>query len=82
MAHGDPQLPEPIFPLLGSSRLRRALDKHKPALALHGHAHHGTFSRESKSGVRVCEVALHILRERGEEHPFTISIFRGRGRRG
>ncbi|HEY2859580.1 MAG TPA: metallophosphoesterase [Terracidiphilus sp.] len=67
--------PEPIFPFLGSSRLQRALDKHKPALALHGHAHHGTFSGESKGGVRVCNVALSILRERGEPHPFTIFEF-------
>lgn len=67
--------PEPIFPFLGSSRLQRALDRHKPALALHGHAHHGTFSAESKGGVRVCNVALNILRERGEEHPFTVFTF-------
>ena len=64
--------PEPIFPFLGSSRLARVLDQHKPVLALHGHAHHGTFSSETKSGVRVCNVALPILRQRGEEHPFTI----------
>ena len=64
--------PEPVFPFLGSSRLQRALDKHKPALALHGHAHHGSFSGETKGGVRVCNVALHILRQRGEEHPFTL----------
>jgi Icc-related predicted phosphoesterase len=64
--------PEPIFPFLGSSRLERALDRHKPVLALHGHAHKGTFSAESKAGTRVCNVALHILRDRGEPHPFTI----------
>jgi Icc-related predicted phosphoesterase len=64
--------PEPIFPFLGSSRLQRALDRHKPKLALHGHAHRGTFSAESSTGTRVCNVALHLLRERGEEHPFTI----------
>src|ERR1700758_4645360 len=67
--------PEPIFPFLGSSRLQRALDKHKPALAVHGHAHHGTFSAESKAGVRVCNVALSLLRERGEKHPFAIFSF-------
>ena len=67
--------PEPIFPFLGSSRLQRALDKHKPSLALHGHAHHGTFAGESKGGVRVHNVALPILRERGEEHPFTLFTF-------
>lgn len=64
--------PEPIFPFLGSSRLERALDRHHPVLALHGHAHHGTFSAVSASGTRVCNVALHILRERGEPHPFTV----------
>jgi hypothetical protein len=64
--------PEPIFPFLGSSRLQRALDRHQPKLALHGHAHKGTFSAESSTGTRICNVALHLLRERGEEHPFAI----------
>jgi len=64
--------PEPIFPFLGSSRLERAFDRHRPALALHGHAHHGTFTAMSQSGTPVYNVALHILRERGEAHPFTI----------
>ena len=64
--------PEPIFPFLGSSRLERALVAHRPVLALHGHAHKGTFSAESKSGVRVCNVALPILRQHGEAHPFAI----------
>ncbi len=64
--------PEPIFPFLGSSRLERVLDRHKPMLALHGHAHHGSFSHVTVSGVKVCNVALNILREHGEEHPFTI----------
>jgi len=64
--------PEPIFPFLGSSRLERAFETHRPVLALHGHAHKGTFSAETKSGVRVCNVALPILRQRGEEHPFAI----------
>jgi Icc-related predicted phosphoesterase len=67
--------PEPIFPFLGSSRLERALDRHKPALALHGHAHHGTFSAEARCGVRVCNVALPVLRERGELHPFVVFNF-------
>jgi Icc-related predicted phosphoesterase len=64
--------PEAIFPFLGSSRLERALESHRPVLALHGHAHKGTFSAETKSGVRVCNVALPILRQRGEEHPFAL----------
>jgi Icc-related predicted phosphoesterase len=64
--------PEPIFPFLGSSRLQRALDRHKPTLALHGHAHKGTFAAESTTGTPIYNVALHLLRRRGEEHPFTI----------
>jgi Icc-related predicted phosphoesterase len=64
--------PEPIFAFLGSSRLERALETHRPVLALHGHAHKGTFSAETKSGVRVCNVALPLLRRREEEHPFAI----------
>jgi Icc-related predicted phosphoesterase len=64
--------PEPIFPFLGSSRLQRALDKHQPALALHGHAHKGTFAGESTTGTRIYNVALHLLRQRGEQHPFTV----------
>ncbi len=64
--------PEPIFPFLGSSRLQRALDKHKPNLALHGHAHKGTFAAQSTTGTPIYNVALHLLRLRGEEHPFTI----------
>lgn len=64
--------PEPIFPFLGSSRLGRVLDRHKPALALHGHAHHGTFSAQAPSGVRICNVALPILRQKREPHPFVI----------
>lgn len=64
--------PEPIFPFLGSSRLERALETHRPVLALHGHAHKGTFSAETRSGVRVCNVALPLLRLREEEHPFAI----------
>ena len=64
--------PEPISPFLGSSRLGRALEIHRPVLALHGHAHKGTFSAETGSGIRVCNVALPILHQRGEEHPFAI----------
>lgn len=64
--------PEAIFPFLGSSRLARALERHKPVMALHGHAHHGSFTFTTDSGVKVYNVALPILRERGEQHPFTL----------
>ena len=62
--------PEPIFPFLGSSRLEKALRSHQPALVLHGHAHRGSFSAETSSGVKVYNVALPILRKHGEPHPF------------
>ena len=67
--------PEPIFPFLGSSRLEHVLEHHRPALALHGHAHHGSFSGTTPSGVEVRNVSLPVLRERGEEHPFTLFSF-------
>jgi Icc-related predicted phosphoesterase len=63
--------PEPLFPFLGSSRLERALDGHRPALALHGHAHHGSFFATTRSGVKVYNVALPILQQRREPYPFT-----------
>ena len=64
--------PEPLFPFLGSSRLERPLSRHKPVLALHGHAHKGSFTATTQDGIKVCNVALHILHKRGEEHPFVI----------
>jgi Icc-related predicted phosphoesterase len=67
--------PEPIFPFLGSSRLEQALRRHKPALALHGHAHKGSFSAISQDGIPVYNVALHLLRQRKEEHPFVLFEF-------
>jgi Icc-related predicted phosphoesterase len=64
--------PEPIFAFLGSSRLGRVIEQHRPTLALHGHAHHGTFAAESVSGVPIHNVALPILQERQETHPFVL----------
>jgi hypothetical protein len=64
--------PEQIFPFLGSSRLEIALDRRRPDIALHGHAHYGSFSGKTTGGVPVFNVALHILRTRQEPYPFTI----------
>jgi Icc-related predicted phosphoesterase len=64
--------PEPIFPFLGSSRLGRVIEQHRPNLALHGHAHHGTFAAASAAGVPIHNVALPILRRRQEAHPFVV----------
>jgi Icc-related predicted phosphoesterase len=64
--------PEPIFAFLGGSRLRRAFEPHKPALVLHGHAHHGTFAAQTNSGIPVRNVALPVLRRQKEPHPFAL----------
>jgi Icc-related predicted phosphoesterase len=64
--------PEPIFPFLGSSRLEIALDRRRPEIAFHGHAHYGTFSGTTSGGVPVFNVALHVLRTRLEPFPFAI----------
>lgn len=64
--------PEPIFPFLGSSRLGRVIERHRPALALHGHAHHGAFATASAAGVPIHNVALPVLKKRRETHPFAL----------
>jgi Icc-related predicted phosphoesterase len=64
--------PEAVFPFLGSSRLGRVIEQHRPDLVLHGHAHHGAFAAASSSGVPVHNVALPILKKQQEIHPFVI----------
>jgi Icc-related predicted phosphoesterase len=64
--------PEAIFPFLGSSRLERPISRHKPLMALHGHAHKGTFCARNENGIPIYNVALHILHDRNEEHPFAL----------
>lgn len=64
--------PEPIHPFLGSSHLEMVLDEMLPDLALHGHAHKGCFEGYTAKGVRVCNVALSILQNRGAKHPFIV----------
>jgi Icc-related predicted phosphoesterase len=64
--------PEPIHPFLGSSHLEMILNQMRPDLALHGHAHKGCFEAYTSAGVRVCNVALSILRSRGQADPFVV----------
>lgn len=64
--------PAPIHPFLGSTDLEVVLDETLPDLAVHGHAHKGCFEGKTSKGVRVCNVALPILRANGEKHPFTL----------
>jgi Icc-related predicted phosphoesterase len=56
--HGEP---ESIWTFLGTNRLDGPIQKHKPDLVLHGHAHEGTFAG-AIGGVPVYNVAVHVMR--------------------
>jgi Icc-related predicted phosphoesterase len=47
--------------MLGTNRLDGPIQKHKPDLVLHGHAHAGTFAG-AIGGVPVYNVAVHVTR--------------------
>ena len=53
--------PESIWTYLGSNRLDGPIQKHRPDLVLHGHAHAGTFAG-SIGPVPVYNVAVHVMR--------------------
>ncbi len=53
--------PDTIWTFLGSNRLDGPIQKHKPDLVLHGHAHEGTFAG-AIGGVPVYNVAVHVMR--------------------
>lgn len=61
--------PLEILPFLGSSRLEEPLNRHAPAVVLHGHAHHGTFEGHTHSGVPVYNVAVPLLRQTFPDRP-------------
>lgn len=63
--------PEVIFPFLGSSRLAEPLIRHKVVAAFHGHAHAGKLSAEL-SGVKIFNVAKHVLHKEGIEKGYLI----------
>jgi Icc-related predicted phosphoesterase len=64
--------PEQIFPYLGSGRLAEVIDRHQAAIALHGHAHHGSLEGKTTGGVPVYNVALPLLMERTPPLPYRI----------
>jgi Icc-related predicted phosphoesterase len=53
--------PESIWTYLGTNRLDGPIQKHKPDLVLHGHAHAGTFAG-TIGQVPVYNVAVHVMR--------------------
>jgi Icc-related predicted phosphoesterase len=61
---------EAIFPFLGSSRLAEPLTRRGVVAAFHGHAHIGTLKGEAPGGVKVFNVAKHILIRDGYTVPY------------
>ncbi|GIF70852.1 metallophosphoesterase family protein [Asanoa siamensis] len=55
--------PLEIYPFLGSYLLAQAIDSAPTALALHGHAHHGTERGRTPGGVRVRNVAHPVIKQ-------------------
>src|SRR5438046_6437505 len=53
--------PLEIYPFLGSSRLEEPINRYPVSLVLHGHAHRGQLEGRTKSGVKVCNVAIPLL---------------------
>jgi Icc-related predicted phosphoesterase len=64
--------PEAIFPFLGCSRLAEPLTRRKVIAAFHGHAHAGVLEGEAPGGVKVFNVAKHILQKAGHEKQYFI----------
>jgi Icc-related predicted phosphoesterase len=52
--------PERLWLVLGADRLAGPIRKHRPDLAVHGHAHAGSFEGEI-DGVPVYNVAVHVM---------------------
>lgn len=64
--------PEVIFPFLGCSRLAEPLSRRHVVAAFHGHAHVGSFQGEAAGGVKVFNVAAHVLKSAGYKEPYFI----------
>ena len=61
--------PAEIYPFLGSSRLEEPLNRYRPSVVFHGHAHRGQPEGTTATGVPVYNVALPLLRRRFPEQP-------------
>jgi Icc-related predicted phosphoesterase len=61
---------EQIFPFLGSSRLAEPLLRRNVEVAFHGHAHIGVLEGSIAGKVKVFNVAKHVLKKSGYEHPY------------
>jgi Icc-related predicted phosphoesterase len=61
--------PAEIYPFLGSSRLEEPINRYRPSVVFHGHAHRGQIEGTTSAGVPVYNVALPLLRRRFPEQP-------------
>jgi Icc-related predicted phosphoesterase len=61
--------PAEIYPFLGSSRLEEPLNRYRPSVVFHGHAHRGRPEGATATGVPVYNVALPLLRRCFPEQP-------------
>jgi len=61
--------PSEIYPFLGSSRLEEPLNRYRPSVVFHGHAHRGQPEGATTTGVPVYNVALPLLRRAYPDHP-------------
>jgi len=61
--------PVEIYPFLGSSRLEEPINRYRPNVVFHGHAHRGELEGVTSAGVPVYNVALPLLRRRFPERP-------------
>jgi Icc-related predicted phosphoesterase len=61
--------PTEIFPFLGSSRLEEPLNRYRPSVVFHGHAHRGRPEGTTSAGVPVYNVALPLLKRTDPERP-------------
>jgi Icc-related predicted phosphoesterase len=61
--------PLEIYPFLGSSRLEEPINRYRPDVVFHGHAHRGQLEGTTTAGVPVYNVALPLLRRRFPDGP-------------
>jgi Icc-related predicted phosphoesterase len=61
--------PLEIYPFLGSSRLEEPINRYRPDVVFHGHAHRGRLEGATSAGVPVYNVALPLLRRSFPDRP-------------
>ncbi|MGE5547942.1 MAG: metallophosphoesterase family protein [Solirubrobacterales bacterium] len=60
--------PREIWPFLGSSRLAETIDRFQVSAVLHGHAHHGSFTGHTRTGVPVFNCAIPVAKDSGRPY--------------